>query len=225
MSQTPNLLNDDGTASMATALMSSHHAFRRDLIRFERALETVSRGETARADAVREEWKNFHAALHGHHTVEDTALFPDLSAKHESIRATIEKLVADHHRIDPVLQRGDRAFAELPNSKDAAAIIRELKELLDPHLALEEAEVVPFIRDAKTFPAPETDEMAAMYADGFSWSMHGLAPEVLKALDVMLPENVKAKLPAARAAFEERCVRVWGTAKIGASRTPIPEGI
>ena len=225
MTQAPNLLNDDGTASMATALMSSHHAFRRDLIRFERALETISRGDTARADAVREEWKNFHAALHGHHTVEDTAVFPDIASKNESMRSTIEKLAADHRRIDPVLERGDRAFAEVSKADDAKAVVRELKELLDPHLALEEAEVVPFLREAKTFPAPETDEMAAMYAEGFSWSMHGLAPDVLTALGVMLPENVKARLPAARSAFEARCLRVWGTAKIGASRTPIPEGV
>lgn len=225
MTQAPNLLNDDGTASMATALMSSHHAFRRDLIRFERALETISRGDSARADAVREEWKNFRGALHGHHTIEDTALFPDLAAKHESVRSTIEKLGADHRRIDPVLERGDGAFAELPKTAEAAAVVRELIMLLDSHLALEEAEVVLFIRDAKTFPAPETDQMAAMYAEGFSWSMHGLAPEVVKALGEMLPENVKTKLPAARVAFEERCVRVWGTAKAGASRTPIPEGI
>jgi hemerythrin-like domain-containing protein len=225
MSQAPNLLNDDGTASIATALMSSHHAFRRDLIRFGRALETISRGDTSRVDAVREEWKNFHAALHGHHTVEDTAVFPDVASKHETMRGTIEKLSADHRRIDPVLERGDRAFAEFPKTDDAKAVVRELEELLDPHLALEEAEVVPFLRDSKTFPAPETDEMAAMYADGFSWSMHGLAPEVLAALDVMLPENVKARLPAARAAFEERCERVWGTAKAGASTTPIPDGL
>jgi hemerythrin-like domain-containing protein len=222
MTQAPNLLNDDGTASMATALMSSHHAFRRDLIRFERALETISRGETSRVGAVREEWQKFHAALHGHHTVEDTALFPDIASKNESMRATIEKLGADHRRIDPVLERGDRAFAELPKTEEAVDVVRELVVLLASHLALEESEVVPFIRDAKTFPAPETDEMAAMYADGFSWSMHGLAPEVVKALDVMLPENVKTKLPAARAAFEERCLRVWGTAKVGASLTPIP---
>jgi len=41
MSQAPNLLNDDGTASIATALMSSHHAFRRDLARFAHALVKV----------------------------------------------------------------------------------------------------------------------------------------------------------------------------------------
>ena len=39
MSSAPRLLNDDGTASIATALMSSHHGFRRDLGRFARALE------------------------------------------------------------------------------------------------------------------------------------------------------------------------------------------
>ena len=36
---TPNLLNDDGSASMATLLMMSHHAFRRDLGRLLRAVE------------------------------------------------------------------------------------------------------------------------------------------------------------------------------------------
>jgi hemerythrin-like domain-containing protein len=225
MSQAPNLLNDDGTASMATALMSSHHAFRRDLGRFARALETIARGDTSRADAVREEWQRYRGALHGHHTVEDTAVFPDLAKKNESVRATVEKLEADHRRIDPLLERGDRAFADLPKTDEALAVVRELKALLDPHLALEEAEVVPFLRDAKSFPTPETDEIAAMYADGFSWSLQGLAPVVQKALDAMLPDSVKERLPAARVRFDERCVQVWGSAKAGAAMTPIPDGV
>jgi hypothetical protein len=64
-----------------------------------------------------------------------------------------------------------------------------------------------------------------MYAQGFSWAMHGVAPEVLSALDTMLPEILKTHLPAARAAFAARCERVWGTAKAGATRTPIPDDV
>ena len=225
MSSAPNLLNDDGTASMATAIMMSHHAFRRDLARFARALEKIAAGDGSRAGAVREEWEKFHAALHGHHSVEDSSMFPDLAAKHESLRATIEKLGADHRRIEPLLERGDRVFARLPETDEALAVVRELIRLLDSHLALEEVEIVPFLRPAKQFPTPPNDEVAEMYAQGFSWAMHGIAPGVLERVNDMLPEILRSKLPAARAAFEARCERVWGTAQAGAATTPIPSTI
>ena len=72
------LLNDDGTASMATLMMCSHHAFRRDLDCFAKALEA---GELFRAPALRDEWAKFRAALHGHHDAlvamyHDQALIP-----------------------------------------------------------------------------------------------------------------------------------------------------
>jgi hemerythrin-like domain-containing protein len=219
----PALLNDDGTASMATAIMLSHHGFRRDLARFQQALEAIAAGDTARTAAVAEEWQSFHTTLHGHHEAEDNGLFPNLAREHASVRATIEKLEADHRRIDPLLERADRAFAELPRTAAALAVIRELTELLLPHLGLEEAELIPFLRGAKSFPTPPSDEVADLYAQGFSWAMHGIAPEVLTALDGLLPESLRSRVPAARAAFEARCQRVWGTAVAGAARTPIPD--
>jgi hypothetical protein len=223
MSSAPNLLNDDGTASIATALMMSHHGFRRDLARFAQALARIAGGDTTRANAVREEWQSYRATLHGHHESEDKGVFPGLASAHESVRATIEKLGADHRRIDPLLERGDRAFAELPQADQAAAVVRELGELLHPHLAIEEAELIPFLRGAREFPAPPTDEVAAMYAQGFAWAGNGIAAEVLERVHEMLPEALRAKLPAARAAFEARCERVWGSAKAGAATTPIPD--
>ena len=225
MSTAPNLLNDDGTASMATALMMSHHGFRRDLGRFAQALERIKQGDTSRASAVREEWQRFHATLRGHHEAEDNGVFPNLASQHDSVRATIEKLSADHRCIGPLLERGNRAFAGLPQTDEAVAVVRELKELLDPHLATEEAEVIPFLRSATEFPAPPTDEVAEMYAEGFSWAMNGIAVEVLDQVYKMLPENLRVKLPRARAAFDARCERVWGSANAGASTTPIPEGL
>ena len=145
MSNAPNLLNDDGSASIATALMMSHHGFRRDLARFAKALELLAQGDTSRVEALREEWKNYRATLHGHHEAEDGGVFPTIASKHESARATIERLSADHRRIDPLLERGDRAFAELPSTKSAIGVVRELEELLQPHLATEEAELIPFL--------------------------------------------------------------------------------
>jgi hemerythrin-like domain-containing protein len=223
MSTVPNLLNDDGTASIATALMMSHHGFRRDLARFAQALVRIADGDRSRTAAMSEEWQKFRATLHGHHESEDHGVFPSL-ARHESVRATIEQLGADHRRIDPLLDEGDRAFAALERPAEAAAVVRELRALLGPHLALEEAELIPFLRPAKEFPPPPNAEMAAMYAEGFAWATHGIAPAVLARVNDMLPEILRARLPAAQAAYAARCERVWGTAEAGAATTPIPDG-
>jgi hypothetical protein len=38
-----------------------------------------------------------------------------------------------------------------------------------------------------------------------------------------VPPSLTSRLPAARAAFDARCVRVWGPTKPGASRTAVPD--
>jgi hypothetical protein len=222
MSKPPTLLNDDQTASIATALMMSHHGFRRDLARFQRALESVGGGDGARVEALREEWKSYCATLHAHHQAEDTGVFPSIAGEHASLRSVIEQLSADHRRIDPLLERGEAAFAQLPSTGGALAVVRELAALLEPHLATEEREIIPLLREQKTFPPPPDDEALAMFAQGFAWAMQGIAPDVLEKVSAMLPAALVARIPAARAAFDARCERVWGSARAGASRTPIP---
>jgi hemerythrin-like domain-containing protein len=219
----PNLLNDDGSASMATILMMSHHGFRRDIKRFARALHELAGRDRSRLDALRDEWQSYHATLHGHHEMEDTRLFPHLRQMSETLARVIDELSAEHRRIDPLLARGDEAFAHLPNVEAATALVGELTELLEPHLAKEEAEVIPLIRGAKDFPLPRSDEEAELYAQGFAWSSHGIAAEVLEKVHAVLPGNLRSKLPAARAAFEARCERVWGSADAGASLTAVPD--
>lgn len=219
----PNLLNDDGTASMATMLMLSHHAFRRDILRFLRAIEQVKAGETSRVDALREEWeKSYRLGLHGHHMMEDAKIFPEIKEAYVDLAAAITTLMEQHHRIDPLLEKGDAAFADLAHPGHAEEVLRELKELLDEHLSFEEAQVTPSLRDAKDFPAPPDENAAAMYAQGFAWSMQGIAPEVLEQVQKMLPEILVAKLPAARAEFEARSKRVWGIYTVGSATTPVP---
>lgn len=221
MSDAPHLLNDDGTASMATMLMMSHHGLRRDLARFAGAL--AGPVDAVKADALREEWQSYHQTLHGHHQAEDNGMFPSMRGQSESLAKTIDKLGADHRLIDPLLERGDRAFSEVAANPGAArALVRELQELLGPHLALEEAELIPLIRGAKEFPTPPNDEAAAMYAQGFAWAMDGIAPEVLEQVHGMLPAVLRERLPAARQAFKERCQRVWGELPSLASRTSVP---
>lgn len=205
MSQPPNLLNDDGTASMATMLMMSHHAFRRDIARFMLAVEQIKTGDSSRVDALRIEWEtSYRAALHGHHTIEDSNIFPDLKSKHSELATAIDTLTQQHHAIDPLLEQGDAAFADLAHPERAEVVLIELKTLLDEHLAFEEAQISPHLRDAKEFPVPSDDNVVAMYAQGFAWSMQGIAPEVIEQVQTLLPDILLAKLPDARTEFEAR---------------------
>ncbi|HTK05164.1 MAG TPA: hemerythrin domain-containing protein [Candidatus Eisenbacteria bacterium] len=224
MAQPPNLLNDDGSASMATMLLLSHHAFRRDIGRFIRAVAQIKAGDASRAEAVRGEWeKSYRQALHGHHTMEDSTIFPDIRSKHPDLAYALDTLTQQHHQIDPVLEKGDAAFADLAHPEHAEAVLGELKTLLEQHLEFEEAQITPSLRDGKEFPVPADENMAAMYAQGFSWSMQGIAPEVLEQVRKMLPDILLAKLPAAQAEFEARSERVWGSYAVGSSTTPVPK--
>ena len=224
MTNVPTLLDEAGEASIATAVMMSHHGFRRDIQRFGAALRALAAGGAAAPEALRDEWRSFRATLHGHHHAEDTGLFPSLARGHEALRRTLERLTEDHRHNDPLLERGDGVFPDLPRSvATAAAVISELGALLDPHLAIEDAEVIPHLRAMKSFPPPATAEEAELLTQGFAWACHGIAPEVLERVYEMLSPEVSARLPAARAAFEQRWRRVWGAGvAVGASFTAVP---
>ncbi|MEK7550013.1 MAG: hemerythrin domain-containing protein [Patescibacteria group bacterium] len=223
--QPPQLLNEDGSASMATMLLMSHHAFRRDIARFIQAVTEVQSGDVSRADAVHEEWeKSYKQALHGHHTMEDANIFPDIRSKYPELGSALDTLTEQHHEIDPLLERIDTAFADLSHPEQVISLLNELKTLLDQHLTFEEAEITPSLRDTKGFPTPTDDKVATMYAEGFSWSMQGIAPLVLDEVRKMLPDILVAKLPTAQEEFEARSVRVWGKYAVGAATTSIPEG-
>jgi len=230
MPNAPLLLNDDGTASVATFLLMSHHGLRRDVARFARALAAPA-GATAAlppdaAQALGEEWQKYRGTLHGHHQAEDTGLFPHLLSQHAELGPVVERLMAEHHRIDPLLQRGDQAFAELASfAPAAAAVVAELSKLLHDHLAFEEEHVVPLMRSLKGFPPPASDAEVQVFAEGFAWSSEGIAADVLAQVDAVLPAVLTAKLPGARAAFEARSRRVWGPTALGASRTAVPDGM
>ncbi len=222
-SQPPKLLNDDGTASMATMLLLSHHAFRRDIARFIRAIEQMKAGDVSRTEALHEEWeKSYKAALHGHHMMEDANIFPDIRRKHPDLANALDTLTEQHHKIDPLLEEGDVAFADLEHPEKAERVLSKLKTLLDEHLVFEEAEITPSLREAKEFPAPPDEAAAVMYAQGFAWSMQGIAPEVVDQVRKLLPEILLNKLSAAQQEFEIRSERVWGTYSVGSAITPIP---
>ncbi len=223
MSKGTPLLNEDGSASMATLLMMSHHAFRRDLSNFERALGKLHEHESSQADALRGEWQQFHGALRGHHQMEDANIFPAQKEQNPSLAPTIERLSEQHERIEPLLARGDSAFGGMTDVGAAREVVKELSALLDEHLRLEEETIAPALRVARQFPPPPNDAAAELYAGGFAWSMNGIADDVIAAVKTLLPASLLSRLPAATKAYDERSARVFGPAKSGKSSTSIPE--
>ena len=220
----PNLLNDDGTASMATMIMFSHHAFRRDINRFIRATQRIKAGDNVDANKVQDEWKNsYRMAIHGHHTGEDTEIFPDVKNKYPELAAAIETLTAQHHHIDPLIEQIDEAITDIAGSEKIEGLFKDLKQLLDEHLAFEESTVIPTLRDQREFPAPSDEATADMYAQGFSWSMQGIDPSVIEQLEKMLPAILLERLPIARDNFELRSKEVCGQYELSSSTTPVPE--
>lgn len=216
----PPLLNDDGSASIATAVLMSHHGLRRDLACFHAALARMD-GRERTAEVLQAEWHRYRMTLHGHHEAEDNRMFPHLRAVQPALLPVLERLTAEHALLEPLLERGDRAFAALPNATLATAVLAELSAVLERHLAFEEATVIPLFREVKTFPLPPSDEELDLFLSGFAWSYRGVAPEVLDQVNRMLPEAISTRLPAARAAHEARVQSVFGPAE-PVSRTSTP---
>jgi hypothetical protein len=100
-------------------------------------------------------------------------------------------------------------------------VVASLQRLLAEHLDLEERTIIAHLRGANEFPALPP-ELLPTYADGFAWSMAGLAPTVCERIVAMLPRALVEHLPAARASFDERCRRTWGFTHAGASTTSVP---
>jgi Hemerythrin HHE cation binding domain len=219
------LLDDHGNASMATAVMLSHHGLRRDLALFARTLaqQPTSWGPDT-AGHLKQAWTDYRNVLHGHHEAEDAGMFPSMRAQHPDLAPVIDQLTADHRRIDPLLVEGDQAFTQLPDTKAASALVSHLWSLLGPHLRLEEEKIIPLLREARTFPPLASPEEIELFAQGFAWASHGIAPEVLEKVYAMLPPELSARLPAARTAFEQKRDHIWGrSAPTGTSHTCVPD--
>ena len=74
--------------------------------------------------------------VHGHHSIEDAAVFPGLAAKSEALRKVTERLQAEHHVVNALLEApAPETFA------DARTIYEALERVLLSHLGYEEEEI------------------------------------------------------------------------------------
>jgi hemerythrin-like domain-containing protein len=153
----PKDANPQG-AELARRLVTIHRHMRHDLDRLRRMMTAVPDDAAAteavsaalrlrRSWALRQHCTNFCGLVHGHHAIEDTALFPALRRTGPGLAATIDRLEAEHRELIDHLDDLEHALAALPGDTAArtaaSAAMARLAQHLDAHLRYEEAHLMP----------------------------------------------------------------------------------
>lgn len=160
-----------------SAMYVMHHAFRRDLERFERVARRTPLEDAVAWRALADRWQQFGMVLHHHHTIEDTTIWPPLLARCGSAgdsagSTTLTAMQAEHETIDPQLAACSTAFAAM--AQDPRAEVRErlvddlaaIRENLHRHLAHEETEALPLVQRYLTPEEWRASETAAKKSFG-----------------------------------------------------------
>lgn len=165
-----------------------HQALRRILGRFVNATER--RDPQTLAPLLVDRWGTFVRLLHHHHEGEDEKFFPAIASASPQSKPLIAKLEAEHQELVPLLDQADAAVARLaqqPSAESLRAVhdaIKAVKDMLVPHLDIEDAELLP---------------IAASSVDYDEWER--LGEEALKSLP-------KKDLPIAAGALDEQAQAV-----------------
>jgi hemerythrin-like domain-containing protein len=123
-----------------------HRALRRNARRLASATQAYDRQDPRRTRALVRWCSGFIAELHCHHTIEDDAFFPALVARVPDAAELIVRTDADHATMDAIVARMEAGLAIVDAGGPANELhegARDLADLLDDHLAFEDAELIP----------------------------------------------------------------------------------
>ncbi len=163
--QNANPETERGRAFFAE-LLWVHGMLRRDLDTVERLAADVAEGLSAEDLRLELEtlkttgplWQlkiscvRYCRFVHGHHNLEDVAIFPAIRAVDPELGTVVDRLEADHRRVSDILEQIEDAAAALTEpDADAArgrvvAGLRELHSHLLEHLDYEEESAGPVLR-------------------------------------------------------------------------------
>jgi hypothetical protein len=116
---------------------------------------TARFGETPRDPAVLVRlWGFYSRGLRQHHQGEDRIIFPLVASRVPDFADVEADMRGEHHTVDELLAAADAAVANLQSDPRAArageahAVLGQLTEALDAHLAHEEADALPIVAAA-----------------------------------------------------------------------------
>jgi hemerythrin-like domain-containing protein len=183
-----------------------HAAVRRDLARFEQALETFPPGDADRARQLGRAWNNFDDELTHHHTGEHEIAWPALEQVGVT-RETLAQMDAEHDTMAAALAGARTAIAALrtsPGTDEAARAlqaVQQLREVTVEHLEHEEREIEPIY--LANVDSPAIKEMGRKFGRAqsppragrfFAWVIDGATPEERAAAAADIPRPVLAVL-------------------------------
>jgi hemerythrin-like domain-containing protein len=96
--------------------------------------------------------------VHGHHMLEDAALFPMVRRHDPSLKAVVDRLEEDHLKVHHITERiaalADRVAtdASAASREKLVAALTDLEEHLLAHLALEEESIGPLLSTWDRWP-------------------------------------------------------------------------
>ncbi|MFI0486194.1 hemerythrin domain-containing protein [Actinomadura sp. 9N215] len=187
-----------------TLMYATHNALRRDL-------EDIAR-ITARTDddprrilAGAAGWELFKRALHIHHTSEDEALWPMLSAAladRPDDLAVVEAMEAEHAAIDPLIDAVDAALADRDSGPARLGDLTDaLATKLVGHVKHEEDAALPLIE--RTLTLEQLQNFGSVHAAKAGPDGPRITPWMLDRADEKVVASTMALLPPpVRAAYE-----------------------
>ena len=181
-----------------------HCAVRRDLRRFNTALERFPAGDKARAAELHRAWQNFDAQLTEHHEGEHEIAWPALKALGVP-ESSITTFDAEHETMAAALKSAGVAMDKLASSASAAdaqaatTALAALEQATTSHLDHEEREIEPLLLAKQDDPAVKAmgkqfSKRASLPVAGvfFAWMEDGASAEEKAALRQSVPGPVLA---------------------------------
>lgn len=176
-----------------------HDAFRQDVERLARAATGIEAAGPETRAAVLLGWHGFRRELHHHHRIEDTLIWPlmrDKLATRPDDLAVLDAMEDEHTLIDPTLAAVDEALADLDGEPGVLADrIDDLNQVLRSHLAHEERDALPLIRQSVTLHEWSVLNRRAMRGMSYRW-ISELVPWVVDAQSERSKEIALNAIPA-----------------------------
>lgn len=178
-----------------------HAAFRRDLARFDQALETFPTGSRPRAEQLKTAWDWLASELHHHHDYEETYFWPALQQTDADL-TVVSELDGEHHAMREALSEAETAMTGLhthptgENAAHARDAVAHLATVLTDHLAHEERDLEPISAAyADTPPMKAAVKKVVKAHKGrlgavFAWLQDGADDDARKALREQIPAPV-----------------------------------
>jgi hypothetical protein len=198
-----------------------HAAVRRDVDRTEQALRALRDGDDERARQVQIAWRNLVRELTHHHEAEDSIAWPFLAARgfDSGLLTTMEE---EHVAMKQALASSSTAIDEVavsPSASAAAAaadVVARAREVINRHLAHEEADVEDVMNGleddpewkaaaAKMRPASIVDA-----ANALAWMQDGAGEQERSSLRSHVPAPVVTVLTRVLARrYQREVAPVW----------------